>query len=126
MKFSAIPHNQNAAVGNQIRLITSLVFSNPRSTRNSMWLLPRPDKRRSSSLFSDGIGDFDLTGSGSGKSQRFSSWQALLPRSSVMGRGVRLNSMAGQMFSSEKCEFQTLLHALRIHYLVRSLVLIYD
>ncbi|TPP63105.1 hypothetical protein FGIG_03319 [Fasciola gigantica] len=77
------------------------------STRNSMWLLPRADKRRSSSLFSDGIGDYDLSGPGAGaapltKGQRFTSWQALLPRSSVMGRGIRLNSTAGQLFSSDK------------------------
>ncbi|KAF6779228.1 hypothetical protein AHF37_01155, partial [Paragonimus kellicotti] len=71
------------------------------STRNSMWLLPRQDKRRSSSIFFDGLVDMDQS-TGSLKGQRFTSWHALLPRASMVGRGVRINSGPGNSIAGDK------------------------
>ncbi|GAA48500.1 protein unc-80 homolog [Clonorchis sinensis] len=59
------------------------------STRNSMWLLPRQDKQRSNSIFSEAIVD-DSTGVARG--HRLTSWHNLLPRASLVGRGIRINS----------------------------------
>ncbi|CAH8538651.1 unnamed protein product [Dicrocoelium dendriticum] len=68
------------------------------SSRNSMWLFPRVDKRRSSSLFTDGLVDADPAGFGAGglrTGQRITSWHMFLPRSSVVSRGFRLSNGLG-------------------------------
>ncbi|CAL8087528.1 unnamed protein product [Calicophoron daubneyi] len=69
------------------------------SARNSMWFFGRPDKRRSSSVFSDGTSDYDgvVGGGGTCRGHRLTSWQSFMPRPSVVTRGVRLNSGAGSI-----------------------------
>ncbi|KER27384.1 hypothetical protein T265_05560 [Opisthorchis viverrini] len=59
------------------------------STRNSMWLLPRQDKQRSNSIFAEAIVDESASVA---RGHRLTSWHNLLPRASLVGRGIRINS----------------------------------
>ncbi|TGZ66684.1 hypothetical protein CRM22_005205 [Opisthorchis felineus] len=59
------------------------------STRNSMWLLPRQDKQRSNSIFSEAVVD---ESNNVARGHRLTSWHNLLPRASLVGRGIRINS----------------------------------